>query len=175
MNGGLTPDLYKLTNVLAGAMIFLGGKTNSIEEGEKLAMEMLMDKSTFHKFLEIVKIQNGDSEYVNDWSDYKRAKLRKEIISDEDGFISEMTASDFGYTAIELGCGRKRVEDKIDYLAGIILKKKCGDEIRKGEIICELYAETEHKLKKGEMRLNGAVKITKSKPVLNNLILEMLD
>lgn len=175
MNGALVPDLFKLNNVLAGAMIYLGGKAESITEGEKIATDKLMDKSAYNKFLELVKIQNGDVEYVKDWKNLKRAKFKKDIITDENGFVSELVASDFGFAAIELGCGRKRVDDKIDYLAGIILKKKVGDEIKKGDIVCEIYAESEEKLLKGEKRLHGAIKISKQKPKMQNLILEILE
>lgn len=174
MNGALVPDLFKLNNVLAGAMIYLGGKADSLVEGEKIALQKLMDKSAYNKFLELVKIQNGDVEYVKDWKNLKRAKFRKDIITDENGFVSELVASDFGFAAIELGCGRKRVDDRIDYLAGIILKKKVGDEIKKGDIVCELYAESEEKLLKGEKRLQGAIKISKQKPKMQDLILEIL-
>ncbi|MDQ3022150.1 MAG: thymidine phosphorylase [Bacteroidota bacterium] len=175
MNGSIVPDLYKLNNVLAGAMIYLAGKAQSIEEGEKIALHKLMDKSAYKKFLEMVKIQNGDVDYVKDWSNLKRAKFKKEVIAGESGFVTEMIAIDFGFAAIELGCGRKKVDDKIDYLSGIILKKKCGDEIKKGDVICELYAETETKLLYGEKRLKNAIKISKNKPRLNNLILEIIE
>lgn len=175
MNGRFIPDLYKLNNVLAGAMIYLGGKAGSIEEGEKIAGEKLMDKSAYKKFLEMIKIQNGDTEYVNDWANLKRAKFKREITVKEKGFISELIAGDFGFTAIELGCGRKKTDDKIDYLSGIILKKKCGDEVFEGEVICELYAEHEHKLSKAESRIEGAIKVTKEKPVLKKLIIDILD
>lgn len=175
MNGAIVPDLYKLNNVLAGAMIYLGGKATSIEEGEKIALEKLMDKSTYNKFLEIVKIQNGDVEYVKDWANLKRSKHKKEIRSEENGFVSQLSAIDFGFVAIELGCGRKTVNDRIDYLSGIILNKKCGDEIKKGEVICELYSDHANKLLKGEKRLEGAIKFSKDKPKLNNLIIEILD
>ncbi len=175
MNGAIIPDLYKLNNVLAGAMIYLGGKANTLEEGEKMVMDKLMDKSAYKKFIEMVKIQGGDADYVKDMTNLKRAKYKKEIISEENGFVSELKAVDFGFSLIELGCGRKRVESKIDYLAGIILKKKCGDEVRKGEVICELYSEHEDKLLKGEQRLKGAIKVNKAKPKLNKLILDIFE
>lgn len=174
MNGGMVPDLYKLNNVLAGAMIYLGGKAGSIDEGEKIAEEKLLDKSAYNKFLEMVKIQNGDVDYVKDWTNLKRARFRKEITAKEKGFVSELVAGDLGFTAIELGCGRKKTIDKIDYLSGIILKKKCGDEVNEGEVICELYAEHEHKLEKAVSRLDGSVKVTKEKPVLKDLIIDIL-
>ncbi|MBK6774123.1 MAG: thymidine phosphorylase [Ignavibacteria bacterium] len=175
MNGAMIPDLYKLNNVLSGAMIYLGGKANSISEGEKIAGEKLMDKSAYKKFLEIVRVQNGDEAYIKDWANYKRPKFKKDIVADEDGFISEMTAVDFGYSAIELGCGRKKVDDSIDYLSGIILHKKKGNEVRKGDLICELLAENEQKLSSGEKRLKGAVKISKNKTDSVNLIIDILD
>ena len=174
MNGGMVPDLYKLNNVLAGAMIYLGGKAGSIDEGEKIAEEKLLDKSAYNKFLEMVKIQNGDVDYVKDWTNLKRARFRKDITAKEKGFVSELVAGDLGFTAIELGCGRKKTIDKIDYLSGIILKKKCGDEVNEGEVICELYAEHEHKLEKAVSRLDGSVKVTKEKPVLKDLIIDIL-
>lgn len=175
MNGKIIPDLYKLNNVLSGAMIYLGGKANSIEEGEKISVQKLMDKSAYRKFLDIVRIQNGDTDYVEDWADFKRAEFKKDIVAAEDGFISELTAVDFGYASIELGCGRKKVEDKVDYLAGIILHKKTGNEIKKGELICELFAESESKLTSGENRLKRAIKISKTKPADNKLIIDILD
>ncbi len=175
MNGAMIPDLYKLNNVLSGAMIYLGGKANSISEGEKIAGEKLMDKSAYKKFMEIVRVQNGDEAYIKDWANYKRPKFKKDIVADEDGFISEMTAVDFGYSAIELGCGRKKVDDKIDYLSGIILHKKKGNEVRKGDLICELFAEDEQKLSSGEKRLKGAIKISKEKTDQANLIIDILD
>jgi len=175
MNGDIIPDLYKLNNVLAGAMIYLGGKAASLEEGEKIAGQKLMDKSAYNKFLEIVKIQNGDVKYIKDWANLKRAKFKKDILAEEDGFISEMIAMDFGFVSIELGCGRKKVDDKVDNLAGIILHKKAGNEIRKGDLICELFSESEAKLSAGEKRLEGAIKISKSKPKEVDLIIDILD
>lgn len=175
MNGAMIPDLYKLNNVLSGAMIYLGGKAGSISEGEKIAGEKIMDKSAYKKFLEIVRAQNGDEDYIKDWADFKRPEFKKEITAETDGFISEMTASDFGYAAIELGCGRKKVDDKIDYLAGIILHKKKGNQVRKGDLICELYAENEQKLSSGEKRLKGAIKIMEKKQDSVNLIIDILD
>ena len=175
MNGKLIPDLYKLTNVLAGAMLFLGDAAGSIEEGEKIALQKISNKSAYKKFLEMVEIQNGDVSYVKDWANLKRPEFSKLIKAEQDGFISEMHASDFGYAAIELGCGRKKTDDKIDYLAGIILHKKCGNEIRKGDVICELFSDDKLRIDIAEKRLEQSIKISKIKPKVNPLIIDILD
>lgn len=174
MNGKMVPDLFKLNNVLAGAMLYLGGAASSIEEGEKTALQKLSDKSAYKKFLEMVEIQKGDVNYVKDWANLKRAEFSKKITAEENGFIIEMKASDFGYAAIELGCGRKKTDDKIDYLAGIILHKKTGNEIKKGDVICEIFSGKEEGLISSEKRLKGAVKISERKPAPVPLIIDIL-
>jgi pyrimidine-nucleoside phosphorylase len=174
MNGGRADDLLKVNNVLAGAMIFLASRSSSMEEGEKIAQDKLDDGSSYKKFLELVDRQEGSNEYVKDWKNLKRAKYREEIIAEKDGYITGMKAYDFGFAAIELGAGRKKMSDKIDPLAGIILKKKEGDKVKKGEVICELFAENEKKLIAGEKRLQNGVAISDKKPAIRNLILDIL-
>jgi pyrimidine-nucleoside phosphorylase len=174
MNGKIVEDLNKVNNVLSGAMIYLGGKAGSIEEGEKIAKQKLQDGSAYKKFLGIAEEQKGNTGYIKDWNNYKRAKYSKKIISEKTGYVGEMNAHKFGLASIELGCGRKKVVDKIDYLAGIILNKKCGDEIKQGEVVCELWAEDKGKIEKAEIFINDGIKISDSKPKERNLIIDII-
>jgi pyrimidine-nucleoside phosphorylase len=175
MSGSMIPDLFKLTTVLAGAMIFLGGRSGNIEEGEKIAVSRLMDKSAYKKFLEIVESQNGDVNYVKDWTKMRRSRIGRSINAKSNGFISEMKADEIGFAAIELGCGRKKIEDKIDPLAGIILRTKIGDEIKSGEPILDMFADSEERLDRAEERLNKAIKVSREKPAERKLIIDILD
>jgi pyrimidine-nucleoside phosphorylase len=169
------PDSNKVNNVLCGAMIYLGGKANSLEEGEKISQEKLSDGTALDKFYEMVSIQNGDLDYIKDWKNLKRPAHSKLIRAQSNGFISEMKAVDFGFAAIDLGCGRKKTDDKIDYLAGIILKKKVGSEVKTGEPICEIFAEEESKLFHAEERIHKAIKFTDTKPEEKKLIIDILE
>jgi pyrimidine-nucleoside phosphorylase len=175
MSGSMIPDLFKLTTVLAGAMIFLGGRSGNIEEGEKIAVSRLMDKSAYKKFLEIVESQNGDVNYVKDWTKMRRSRIGRSINAKSNGFISEMKADEIGFAAIELGCGRKKIEDKIDPLAGIILRTKIGDEIKSGEPILDMFADSEERLDRAEERLNKAIKVSREKPAERKLIIDIFD
>lgn len=170
MTGKIIPDLYKINNVLAGAMIHLGGKAASVIEGEKMAEEILSSGEAYDKFIEMVKVQNGDVDYVKDWKNLKRPEVRYDCKSDKDGFIGEMNAYKFGMASIELGCGRKKILDKIDYLAGIELNKKCGQKIEKGETIYTLYAGDNGKIEKANEYLSDAVKISEEHPAEKKLI-----
>ncbi len=168
------PDSCKVNNVLCGAMIYLGGKASSLEEGERISQEKIMDGSALNKFYEMVSVQGGDLDYVKDWKNTKAPKHSKLLRSQTEGYITEMKAVDFGFAAIDLGCGRKKTDDKLDYLAGIILKKKVGDKISIGEPICELLAEEESKLFHAEERIHKAIKFSDKKPEEKKLIIDIL-
>lgn len=174
MNGEKINDLCKLTNVLAGAMLFIGGKAKNLEEGEKMAQQKMQDGSAFKKFLEMVKTQEGDVKYVLDWKNLKRAEYKLDVISDTGGYISKLDAFHFGKSAVELGCGRKKKTDVIDNLAGIILRKKTGDRVSKNDVICELYSSDIAKNKTAEKIIKSGIEITNRKPGERKLILDIL-
>ena len=175
MNSAAVNDLVKVNNILSGAMIFLGGKANSIDEGEKMAADALNNGSVFKKFLDMVDVHSGDINYIKDYKNTKRAKNSYTVKAGEDGYINELDAYGFGLASVELGAGRRKVVDKIDYLAGIILYKKCGDKVSKGDVICELFAENPDKLNSAVKSVSNSVKIEKKSKFVKNLIIDILD
>ncbi len=174
MNGKKIPDLEKVNNVIAGAMMMLGGKAKTIEEGEAIAEEIISSGKAFEKFKEMVKRQGGDIAYVNDWKNLKRAKFREDVKAKASGYISRMDALKIGLASVELGCGRKKVTDGIDYLAGIELFKKCGNQIKEGETVMTLFAEDEGKIKSAKAFAEESIEISNSKPKERKLIIEIL-
>ena len=175
MTGAMIPDLFRVTTVLAGAMIFLGGKASGIDEGERIAVGSLLERKSYNMFLNMVSAQNGDVEYVKDWSNLKRSNLGRKITASADGFVSGLEADKIGYAAIELGCGRKKISDEIDHLAGIVLHSKTGDEVRKGEVIAEMFADSTERLDRAEKRISEAIKISDAKPPESKVIIDILD
>ncbi len=175
MKGIHVPDLVKVNNVLAGAMIYLGGKAGSIEEGEKIAAELLASGKAYSKFLEMIKEHNGSVEYIEDYSNKKRAGHSKIIKADNSGFITKLDAYGFGMANVELGGGRKKADDKIDYLSGIILQKKCGDFVEEGEPLCEIFAEDPQRFESAFKYINDAVEISKTNTFKKNLIIDIID
>jgi len=174
MNGKKVPDLEKVNNVIAGAMMLLGGKVKTIDEGEAKAEEIISSGKAYKKFLEMVKRQGGDVEYIQDWKNLKRAEFSEDVKAKSSGYISGMDALKTGLASVELGCGRKKVTDGIDYLAGIELFKKCGDEIKEGETVMRLYAGDEQKIKAAKSIAESGIEISDSKPKERELIIEIL-
>ena len=91
------------------------------------------------KFLEIVKAQGGDL------SGLRVSKNTQDIYSTKSGHVIDMDAYRFGKLSLDLGGGRKTKEDKIDPSVGIVLKKKIGDDVKVGDVLCTLYLKEDSK------------------------------
>lgn len=136
-------ELSELCHILAGTMIFLGGKASTIDEGKRVSQEMVSSGKAYVKFLEIVKEQNGDVTFIEDLGKYPNSKHRIPIFAKKNGFISEINTYEIGMLGIELGAGRLKTTDSIDPKAGFIFYKKLGDEVRKGDLIAEIFTDKE--------------------------------
>ena len=109
------------------------------DEAEKKVVAAIEDGSAFEKMKEWIAAQGGDVSQIEDTSLLPRAKFGFEVLSDADGYITEMNAEEIGKASVMLGAGRASKEDKIDYAAGIVIHKKVGDEVKKGDLIATLY------------------------------------
>ena len=99
-----------------------------------------------------------------------RAAFSAEVRAPQDGYIAGMDTAGIGYAAMMLGAGRETKEDKLDYLAGIILKKKTGDAVRKGETIAELRASDQALFVGAQKKFMESLSITDERPQPEPLI-----
>jgi len=156
LKGETDGDLLKLSLSLAGAMIYLGGKAYSINEGKELAKQQIKNGAAFNKFLEVVNLQGGKTKFILNPEKYPKPKFVKKVRAERGGFLQAFDNHEIGMASLELGAGRKTLKDKIDPKAGIIIKKKIGDRVKKSEIIAELHSDSELKIKiAGKMILNS--------------------
>lgn len=124
--------LVALSKALASKMVELALGV-SIEKAMGMVEECILDGRAYKKFLEIVEAQGGDITKI------KVSSNTQDIPSTKSGHIVGMDAYKFGKLSLDLGGGRVTKEDKIDNTVGIVLKKKVGDDVKKGEILCTLY------------------------------------
>lgn len=170
LRDGKKNDLTELSLILSGAMIYLGKKAKSLDEGIETAIKILKSGKAFDKFVDIVKAQNGKTDLILHPEEYPKSKFKEIIKSKSAGFLSEVNTYELGMAAIDLGAGRKTKEDKIDPKAGIIFNYKIGDTIKKGVVLAELYSDSKKGLDAAKKRIESVIKIAKSKPKKLELI-----
>ncbi len=150
-------DLMTVTHMLSGAMIYLGKKAESIEEGIEISKEMILSGKAFDKFLEIVKMQSGDTAILKDLSKYPKSKYSEKIVADKTAYLESVNNYEIGMAALELGAGRLTKEDVIDPKAGIIFHPKIGDRIKKGDVIANLFTDKKNKIESIKDRITQSL------------------
>ena len=142
----------------------------SEEESEARANEAIESGATLEKFKEWITAQGGDASFVDDPSLLGKAAYTFEFKAERDGYISHMNAETIGKTASVLGAGREKKTDDIDHTAGIILKRKTGDYVKKGETIALFYTSKEESEKAAAEMFSSAVDFSDESPVEKPLV-----
>lgn len=163
LKGERKNDLYEICIRLAGAMIYLGEKTKTQEEGDSIAEEQIRNGKAYEKFLEIVKAQGGNISYINNPEKYPKPSYSKVIKSPANGYLKSISTFELGMAAVELGAGRLRKDDKIDPSAGIIFNYKIGDKISKGDVIAEIFSDKKKSILNVEKNFNQLVEFSEKK------------
>ena len=174
LQGEHVEDLCEVTFNLSGAMIYLGGKANSIDEGIEISRELIRDGKAFDKFIEIVKLQKGNVSLVKNPEKYKKSKYIEEVTAENTGYLSSIDNYQIGMASLELGAGRLTKEHKIDPKAGIIFNSKIGNKINKGDVIAMIHTDNKKVIDKVKQRITSAMEFKKSKIKPPKLIREIL-
>jgi pyrimidine-nucleoside phosphorylase len=127
-------------------MLVLGKRADNLEEGRAMAKRALADGSAFEKFRVLVQAQGGDVAYVDDISKFPKAKFIEEVKAHRSGCVSQVQARSVGEASVILGAGRAKKSDAVDHAVGIIIRKKVGDLVEKGEPLFTIHANDEAKL-----------------------------
>ena len=145
-------------------MLCLGHKADSVKAGEKLAAQLLDSGQAWDKFVALVRAQGGDVTMIENAELLPKARLVQDMPAPRGGYIAAMDAAEIGMTSVELGAGRAKKGDPIDYAVGLIVHAKVGDRVSAGEPLFTVHANDEGKLVPAEKRLLGAVEWS-DKPV----------
>lgn len=164
-------DLLRVSVQLSANLIALI-KNISLEKAVDQVKESIASGKAYEKMKEWIAFQGGDVSYIEDTEKFEKAKYSLEVISEKDGYITKMDAEAIGIIACKLGAGREKKEDSIDFTAGIILHKKTGDRVNKGESLATLYTNNESLLK--AVNYLDAIEIGTEKPEENKLIYKVV-
>lgn len=163
-------DLLNLSLEFGAEMMRLSG----IEEDKAKAREKLLENiksgKALEKFKEIINKQGGNPGVLEDYSLLPQARFRCEVEAQEEGWIESIDALKLGLTAMKLGAGRQKKDDRIDHSVGIWLGGKIGDRVEKGKPLAVIYANDEEKLKWALKEVREAFRISPNKVEKRKLI-----
>ncbi|MBQ2988436.1 MAG: thymidine phosphorylase [Clostridia bacterium] len=156
LRGGGPRDLREICLVLATHMLALsvGGDEAALR---RLCESALRDGTALRKLADMVRAQGGDVSCISNPESLPTAGTVYEIRSKKNGFIASMDCAVIGKTATLLGAGRETKGDHIDMSAGIVLTKKTGDFVRRGETLAYLHTNRAERLGEAELTYLSAL------------------
>src|SRR5882762_4198750 len=159
LKGGGPPDLIEVTMALGARMLVLGTAASTLEAAEALMRDAIASGKALLKFEEIVAAQGGDKSVVRDPSRLPRASHQQVFPAARDGVIQAVDPRTIGYGIIQLGGGRRNMEEKIDPSVGFVITAKPGIHVTKGQGIATIHARSEEDLAVGRSVLEKAIVI----------------
>ena len=163
LRGDGPPDLREHCLKMAGYMLQLSGKVDSVSAGSELASNTLKNGTAFKELMKMVAAQGGDTKYVDNPEQLEKAKLISTVTSTQDGFLSRMDAINIGKAAVMLGAGRERKNDPIDLAVGIVVHQKVGSRINTGDPLFTIHANNPEKVSPAQEEALAGINITVEK------------
>ena len=145
LRGQQKGDLLELCLTIGAQILTLGGVCENEAQARQRLMTSIEDGSALEKLAEFVEAQGGDRRAVFDTGLLPLAPVQYEALSAQEGYVSHMKTDGIGLVSLHLGGGRATKESKIDPSVGIVLKKKVGDFVGKGESLATIHASSMEK------------------------------
>ena len=167
-------DYLECVRTLGGWMLKLSGLSRSVEHGAALIQQKIEDRSGLALLRAVVKAQGGDARVIDEPDRLPRSPKKRTVSALRDGAIKKLDAGRIGRASVLLGAGRSKMSQSLDYGAGIVLFKKIGDRVRRGEVIAKLYAATESQLTEGVRECAGGIIIADRAARSASVIIDVL-
>ena len=142
LKGNGPKDLTELVLTLGSQMVVLAEQAESLDEARQMLIDAIKTGKALNKFKTFLSNQGGDDSIVDSPEKLPSAKYQVEFKAKKDGYITEIIANEIGVASMMLGAGRQTKEDVIDLGVGIVLNKKVGEHVEKGENILTIHTNT---------------------------------
>ena len=156
LSGKGCKDLLELCLVLGSYMLLAAKKADSLEDAREQLMEKINSGDALQKLAEFVEAQGGQKAAVYDTSLLPQASKQLEVLSESQGYISYIICDEIGICSLILGGGRETKDSVIDLSVGLILHKKVGDFVSRGESLATIYGNDEAKMDEAKRRFIAA-------------------
>ena len=165
-------DLMEVTLHLTARMLVLGGITKDMEAANAVCDLKLKDGSAWASFLGNTEFQGGDIKVLENPDKGPSAAIERPVLAQSDGFVSHVDAYPIGMAATLLGAGRIVMDAPVLPGVGIVLERKAGQAVSKGDVLCRIHSNSEEGAEKVMKMVESAFKLSTQKPAPQSMVLE---
>ena len=173
LRGGGPADLREVTLALSAELLVSVGRAPDAEEAGAELGAILDGGAALERFVRLIEIQGGDPRVADDPGRLPTAPLREPFRSPGSGWL-DVHARRVGVASVELGAGRRRVEDAVDPRVGFEFHRRAGDRVSEGESLVTVHAADTAGAATASHRLADAIRVSPEPPAPQPLILERI-
>ena len=163
LHGKGPADFQELVERVAAEMLLLGDPTcRTLEIAQARIVEAIGSGAAFEKFVAFVAAQGGDPEQIRHPERLPTAPVQQTLLAEEAGFVHAIDAREVGLAVVELGGGRRKKGDAIDFGVGVVCQAKVGDRVAVGDPICTVHAGDGSSAQAAIERLRAAWRVEES-------------
>ena len=162
--------LRDVSVTLGAHMLRNAGIAPTVEAGAAMLEEKLASGAGLEKFAEMIAAQGGDARVCRDTGLLPKARREIPMTAPDDGYISAIRTSQVGNAARLLGAGRLRKEDVIDPAVGIVMHRRVGEFVRRGDPLLTIHANAQSDVAGAMTLLNRAISVSQEKVTPPELI-----
>ncbi len=139
LHGEGPDDLLRCTLLLGAEMLVLGGVARDTADGEARLAAAIESGEGARVFERMIEAQGGDPAVVADPSKLPSTRETVELLADRAGVVTAIDALEIGLTAVAMGAGRTRVDQRVDHAVGIELTCARGEAVEAGQPLAILH------------------------------------
>jgi pyrimidine-nucleoside phosphorylase len=170
-----TDPLVRVCLTLGGHMLRLSGLAKSREEAEQKLLDALRSGEGFRRLRAMLRELGGDVSFVDEPERLVRTNELVPVTRASEGYSGAIDAKKLGVAAALLGAGRFKKEDVIDPAVGILMKKRYGDRVEKGEPFAVMYVNSRERFDEAFEMISSAVTVSKEPPAEIPLVYEVIE
>ena len=163
LKGKRNGRLKEVALALGAEMLVMGEIAKDIDTAYDMLNKNIENGKGLEKFVEVIKLQNGDPNVVYDYSIFEQPKETAYLCAENSGYLESINAFEIGRASLETGAGREKKSDDIDPSAGIIMHKRVGDYVEKGEKLADVFSSSVSRCENAINIIKNAIKIGENK------------
>lgn len=174
LKGNGNSDVLEVTYALGVKMIMFSGIAKTEEEALSMLKEVIENKKAYNKFIDFIKSQKGNPEDVLHPERLITARLIKNIAASDSGYISYIDTESVGKAVQILGGGRETKISEIDKAVGVVINKKLGNYVEKGDVVFKVYGNDEIKVEEAANKLMSAIAFSNNEILVPKIIKKII-
>ncbi len=159
LSGRGPADLMEVTYALGAEMLVLVGAAPDRTRARQALEAAVADGRALQKFAQIIEAQGGNPAVVEDPSALPQAGAVEVYRAPGAGVVAAVEPRRLGHAILELGGGRRTMEDTVDHAVGFVITAKPGDRVKEGEPIASIFARDAEGIAVGQKALSEAIRI----------------